>query len=107
MNTQNDKPISLRWRDKDGSGETDAGVAFYEDNFNEYRLKVDMFPQSRRFYVKPVSVENGNVNYRVEMIDRKQNGKRKTVGTGSPTFTGSIRMSIPPYSQVLVLKNAQ
>ena len=47
------KVFQLWWFDKEEKRHFPAGVAFHEDNFGEYRLKIDMHPENQ-YYLKPI-----------------------------------------------------
>lgn len=98
--------INVEWRDPYNQKHYPAGVAFREEFEGDYRLKIDMFPQSRRFYVRATSFSDNKETYKVEAYDGKKN-YRTTVGQGHSTDTGSIKVKIPPYNHELLLRKVK
>jgi len=48
-----------------------AGVAFFEEKYGEYRLKLDIY-RGKRVYLKPIGSNNGQVNYRLEEAQNRR-----------------------------------
>jgi hypothetical protein len=109
MNKQNLKKcdgFQLWWFDEQTKNYFPAGVAFHDEQYGEYRLKIDMHPENQ-YYLRPLESSNDLINYRVEVIIKK-NGKfyqRKIVGEGrsSNATQGDIVISLGPYSKKLIL----
>ena len=108
MNNINKKneTIQLWWLDQQTQKHFPAGVAFHDEKFGEYRLKIDMHPENQ-YYLRPLNSTNDLINYRVEVVIKK-NGKfhqRKLVGEGySSTGTNEdIIITLGPYSKKLLL----
>jgi hypothetical protein len=83
------KPLLLWWYDKNTNKNLPAGVAFYDEKFAEYRLKLDIHPDTQ-YYLKPTGSQSEDVLYRAEVVIKKD-GKfhqRKVIGeeflTGAP-----------------------
>ena len=97
----------LAWVDTEKGRERQAaGVAFYEEQYGEYRLKLDMFPHNQ-YYLKPIGSKDGIVHYRVESV-LKINGKfdrRRPVGAGysGPESPNDIFIEFGPFSKILIL----
>lgn len=106
-NNQRDKSrvFQLEWRDEDRK--YPAGVGFHEEGYDEYRLKIDVFSPSRRYYVRAVEFHSADTKYRLETIDDNETKSRKTLGEGYETTTGSIKIEIPPYKHDLVLRKVK
>ena len=84
-----------------------AGVAFFNESKGDYRLKVDAFCEEKSVYLKPVSMLDGVVNYRVEAT--KKGGQfRAEIGVGHASVNEGypIYMDIGPYDRTLVLEAA-
>ena len=99
-------PSSLWWFDTENKKYLPAGVAFYDEKFGEYRLKIDVHPDTC-YYLKPVATNDGKSVWRAEVVI-KSNGKfkfRRSVGEGySDDLTGGdIIVQFGPYSKLLVL----
>ena len=84
-----------------------AGVALFNESKGDYRLKVDTFCEENSIYLKPVSMTEGVVNYRVEAA-KKGGGFRAEIGTGHASVDVGfpIYMDIGPYDRTLVLEAA-
>lgn len=85
-----------------------AGVAFFNEDQGDYRLKVDVMPEDKVLYLKTSSMAGEKVLYRVEVAVRK-NGRvshRAEIGTGYANLNEGypIYMDIGPYSRQLVLE---
>ena len=82
-------------------------MAFYDKTFGEYRLKIDIQPETI-FYLKPISWEDGQAQYKVEVVIKKGGAfkYRRQVGKGYNSKLDnaeSIVMEIGPYTKQLVL----
>lgn len=100
------KPLLLWWFDQKTKKNLPAGVAFYDEKFGEYRLKLDIHPDTQ-YYLKPTASANESVHYRAEVVIKKD-GKfhqRKVVGEGqsSSETHGDVFIEFGPYSKLLVL----
>jgi hypothetical protein len=100
------KPFLLWWYDQKANKNLPAGVAFYDEQFAEYRLKLDMHPDTQ-YYLKPTGAQGESVHYRAEVVIKKD-GKfhqRKVIGEGqsSKETNGDIFVEFGPYSKLLVL----
>ena len=98
--------LQLWWFDKEDKRYFPAGVAFHDEKFGEYRLKIDMHPENQ-YYLRPVSSTGHEVHYRVEIVIKK-NGKfkrRKTIGYGQSNelTQGDVFMELGPHKRSLVL----
>ena len=104
--TTKNETFQLWWYDQQTNKYYPAGVAFHDEQFGEYRLKIDMHPENQ-YYLKPMDSTNGYINFRVEVVI-KRNGKfhqRRPIGEGfsSPDTNGDIVMNLGPYSRKLLL----
>lgn len=85
-----------------------AGVAFFNEDLGDYRLKVDVMPDDKILYLKISSMADEKVFYRVEAAVRR-GGRithRAEIGTGYANVNEGypIYMDIGPYSRQLVLE---
>ena len=101
---KNSKAAYLWWEDKASGVRTHAGVAFYNEKFNEYRLIPDsLFGNKCQFYCKAIGAKDQGIRYRVEVVKTKRGNfwYRQKVGEGYSHVTntnGEIHLEIPPYS---------
>ena len=110
MNNEKTKCHRLYWHCAESGQRYPAGVAFFNEPQGDYRLKVDMFPEDKVVYLKPISMTDGVINFRVEATVRK-NGvvlHRAEIGVGHASVESGfpIYMDIGPYSRTLVLEAA-
>ena len=75
MNNINKKSETfyLWWHNNYTQKLNNAGVAFYDERFGEYKLNIDMWP-GVEYILRPVGHENDKTIYRGEVTVRK-NGK--------------------------------
>lgn len=109
--TQNtSQKLQLYWLCKQTGRKIPAGVAFYNEQQGDYRLKIDTFTDEKVFFLKPSSVYNGKVLYRLESAIRKDGRvmHRAEIGTGfsEPNEGLPIYMDVGPYSKYLVMEQA-
>jgi hypothetical protein len=87
-----------------------AGVAFYNELKNDYRLCVDTFCENKVVFLKPISMTDGVINFRVESAVRKNGAvlHRAEIGIGHASVDDAfpIYMDIGPYDRTLVLEAA-
>ena len=105
-NVSKTETLKLWWYDKEEKQYYSAGVAFYDDKFGEYRLKIDMHPETT-YYLRPVNVNDSQTYYRVEVVIKK-NGRfkcRRMVGEGysNKLTNDDIFIQLGPYKKFLVL----
>jgi len=103
---QKNRPLQLWWFDTETKKNMSAGVAFYDEKFGEYRLKIDVYPETQ-YYAKAISLQSDLALYRMEVVIKKD-GKfyqRKTVGEGhsSPNTNGDIFFDFGPHKKLLVM----
>lgn len=82
-----------------------AGVAFFNEDKGNYRLKVDTFCEEKSVFLFPVSMTDGVINFRVETV-KKGGGFKSEIGVGHASVdTGyPIYMDIGPFDRTLVLE---
>ncbi len=100
----------LWWLNEQSGKRLPAGVAFYEEEYGEYRLKLDALPEIQ-YYLKSVGAEGERIKFRVEVI-LKKNGKfagRRAVGDGYayPNQGPDIKVDIGPFCKTLTLTMRQ
>jgi hypothetical protein len=110
--TEKAEIYQLWWMSRETGHRIHAGIAFYDDRYNEYRLKIDflqalMGDEDARFYLRPVGKIDDRIYYRVETIVKK-NGKfhaRRLVGEGySSTDTeNEVYLDFGPVEKILVV----
>ena len=100
--------LKLWWYDKEEKQYYPAGVAFYDDKHGEYRLKIDMHPETM-YYLRPINANDAQTYYRVEVIIKKDGSFkcRRTVGEGysNKLTNDDIFIQLGPYKKFLVLGN--
>lgn len=108
-NTENKKPetLYLAWLDPRDKKLRDAGVAFYNEQYGEYMLKIDE-DYGKRFFLKAISSNDNRTQYRMEMLLTKRNGdflKRQCVGDGysQRSTDGNIHIQYGSKYATLVL----
>ena len=98
--------LPLFWSNRNRNIRYNAGVAFYNDKYGEYRLKIDLFPYAE-IYLKPVSSSDNSFHFRVELIVKRNNKffKRSSIGHGdfTPQTNGNIQIYIGPLYGTLLL----
>ena len=93
----------LWWENKETGVRTYAGIAFYNERFNEYRLKLDALGDKQPFYCRTEGFVDEAIRYRVEVVKRRQGQfwRRQKVGEGyshAIETEGNILLEIPPYN---------
>lgn len=107
-NNKKSEKFSLQWLCPLTGKKHPAGVAFFNEEQGDYRLKVDVMPEDKILYLKVSSMTDKKVLYRVEAAVRK-NGRvthRTEVGTGYANVDEGypIYMDVGPFSRQLVLE---
>lgn len=94
----------LWWIDPSTKQRIMAGVAYYNSEQSDFRLKINLFPKVE-FYLKMIRSENSQIYYRVEQITRSDGEitGRFGIGNGS-TNNGdqSIYMNIGPLKHLVL-----
>jgi len=110
LKTENTKCHRLHWLCNETGKRYPAGVAFYNELQGDYRLKVDTFPEDKVIYLKPISMSDGLIHFRVEAAVRKQGVvlHRAEIGEGHANIESGypIFMDIGPFARTLVLEVA-
>lgn len=106
------KPSYLWWENIQTDVRTLAGVAFYNAQFGEFKLKIDALEfltpnetgllERAQLFCKAIGSQNNKVEYRIEKVVKRQGKKfwqRLKVGEGvqNPDDGGAITLSIPPF----------
>ncbi|MBS1983267.1 MAG: hypothetical protein JST16_03770 [Bdellovibrionales bacterium] len=116
-NIPNAKPEKayLWWKDARTERCIPAGVAFYEAQYGEYRLKLDflqaMDSNGSQLYLRSIGIVDGQLMYRAETVVKKD-GKyagRRVVGEGysSAETNGEVHINLGPFERLLVLSTTQ
>lgn len=108
MTEKKNEKFGLKWLCPLTGRKHPAGVAFFNEEQGDYRLKVDVMPDDKVLYLKVASMADGKVFYRVEAAVRK-NGHvthRAEIGSGYANVNEGypIYMDIGPFSRQLVLE---
>lgn len=85
-----------------------AGVAFFNEEQGDYRLKVDVMPEDKILFLKAVSSSDEVTYYRIEAAVKKAGRvvHRAEVGSGyAKSDDSAIYMDIGPFSRTLVLES--
>ncbi len=99
--------LNLFWLCEHAGKKYPAGVAFYNQEQGDFRLKVDLLPEDKVLFLKAVSSSGDVTHFRVESAVRKSGRitHRAEVGTGYlRDGDPSIYMDLGPFSRTLVLE---
>ena len=99
--------LNLYWLCNQTGRKHPAGVAFYNEDQGDYRLKIDVMPEDKVLYLKMVSVSDDVTYYRVEVAVKKSGraAHRAEVGSGyAKQADSTIFIDIGPFSRTLVLE---
>ena len=100
----NSNPLRLRWYEFTTGEFFKAGVAFYNERFGDYTLKLNM--NRGKIYVRPFLFEDENTCYRVEEV-KIENGRliKEEVGYGvmNKSTEEKIHIKLGGYSEILIL----
>ena len=101
--------FNLSWICTSTGKKLPAGVAFFNENQGDYRLKIDTFPEDKQVFLKPTGVSEGTVHYRVETVVKRggQVTHRAQIGTGYAKSEDGfpVIMDIGPYSKALMMES--
>ena len=102
------KPLILGWLDPRNNMVNHAGVGFYNSKYGEYLLKIDEEPSEKQYFLKPYGSNDGEVNYRIELILKRKDGrflKRQRVGVGysNKDTSGNVFINYGSKFKTLVL----
>jgi hypothetical protein len=104
---QKSERLNLYWLCSQTGRKHSAGVAFFNEEQGDYRLKIDVMPEDKTLFLKAVSASDGVTYYRVEAAVKKAGRvvHRAEVGSGHAKKEDStIYMDIGPFSRTLVLE---
>ncbi len=105
---QKSERLNLYWLCKETGRKHPAGVAFFNDEQSDYRLKIDVMPEDKIFYLKAASTSEDTTYYRVEAAVKKAGRvvHRAEIGSGyaKQADLSAIYMDIGPFSRTLVLE---
>lgn len=107
MKTENGRTETfyLWWLDPTKGSRKPAGVAFFDDEFGDYRFKLDFFPDNQ-YYLRCLGSDGGTTRYRLEVVHKNKEGKflrRVPVGEGYSTASGEVCIRSFPFEKELVL----
>lgn len=97
----------LSWKNPREHSLRNAGVAFYNEKFGEYVLKIDE-DRGVQYFLKPTSASEERQFFRMEICLKKSDGtflKRQSVGEGykDETTAGNIHISYGSKYAILIL----
>lgn len=103
--------LPLYWLDRLTGLRQKAGVAFYEEKYGEYRLKVDFLTMlSERppcIYLRPISAGEDEIEFIAEAVIRTNQSTltRKPIGEGYASLASNndIHLKLGPFENVLVV----
>ena len=84
-NNEKNQTLILGWLDPRDESVINAGVGFYNADYDEYNLRIDEEPKEKTYRLRPFGYENNRVLYRMELVIKDKNGKfirRQKVGDG-------------------------
>lgn len=87
-NNERTKPVSLYWLNVRNNKKEKAGVAFYQEQYGEFLLRIDKEPDEKRYYLKVTDSADDRINYQMDQVLKKPDGsfrKRQQVGKGYKT----------------------
>lgn len=100
MNQEKTKTYYLSWIHPQTSKRINAGVAFYDEKYCEFRVKIDSLV-GRKLYLKAIKTDNESVIYRIdEVVKIKDKNVRISQGWGlrdSDKTMGHIHFEIAPH----------
>ncbi len=104
---RNDRGHDLFWMNPVTGKRLNAGKAFYDEKFGEYRLKIDEACEDKQYYLKPIGLINDELRYRLELVIKK-NGKfhhreEKGDGYSNDATDGEVHIDFGSSMKVLVL----
>lgn len=111
MDTNKTETFYLKWQDPRDQKLRDAGVAFYNEEYGEYLLKVDE-DQGKQLFLKAVHQDEEKTYYRMEMVIKRANGKflkRQAVGDGycNKQTSGDIHINYGSKYATLILSESK
>ena len=98
MMTEKSETFYLSWFDPRTGSRKPAGVAFFDSEFGDYRLKLDFFPECQ-YYLRCLGGDGASVQYRLEVVHKNKDGKflrRVPVGVGN-VAPGNNEVRIIPF----------
>jgi hypothetical protein len=107
---QRSERLNLFWVCRKTGRKQPAGVAFFNEDQGDYRLKIDILPEDKTLFLKAISSGEDVTYYRIEAAVKKAGRvvHRAEVGSGYAKKGDSvIYMDIGPFSRTLVLEQQQ
>ena len=102
----NEEILRMWWYDPPKEKNLSAGVAFYDKEYGEYRLKIDLLPETK-IYLRPIYTQEEHIFYLAEIVLKRQEKfiQRKQVGEAwsGPETNGDAFIMLGPFSKILVL----
>lgn len=107
---QKSERLNLFWLCSQTGRKHPAGVAFFNNEQGDYRLKIDIMPEDKTLFLKAVSSSADTTYYRIEAAVKKAGRvvHRAEIGSGyAKKDDSTVYMDIGPFSRMLVLEQAQ
>ena len=108
MTNEKSEKFNLYWICNQTGKSLPAGVAFFNENQGDYRLKIDALPDDKLVFLKLTGASDGAIHYRVETVVKRagQATHRTQIGSGySKSDSGlPVFMDIGPFSKVLMME---
>ncbi len=81
---QKSERLNLYWLCSQTGRKHSAGVAFFNEEQGDYRLKIDVMPEDKTLFLKAVSSSDGVTYYRVEAAVKKAGREDRKNKVGPP-----------------------
>jgi len=107
---QKSERLNLYWLCEKTGRMHPAGVAFFNEDQGDYRLKIDILPEEKTLFLKAISRSEDATLYRIESAVRKSGRvvHRAEIGSGYARKNDpTIYMSVGPFSRTLVLEQTR
>ncbi len=104
---QKSERLYLFWLCSQTGRKHPAGVAFFNNEQGDYRLKIDIMPDEKTLFLKVVSSSADTTYYRIEAAVKKAGRvvHRAEIGSGyAKKEDSTVYMDIGPFSRMLVLE---
>ena len=108
--TKKSERLNLYWLCNQTGRKHPAGVAFFNEEQGDYRLKIDVMPDDKTLFLKAISSSNEMTYYRIEAAVKKAGRvvHRAEIGAGyGKKEEHVVYMDIGPFSRTLVLEQQQ
>lgn len=98
MQNYKQETFPVYWQNVKTGEKYDAGIAFFNSENGEYRLKIDAFASSDLYYLRPAAAEQGETYFVLEkVIQNRKKRFLKRVKLSEAVGTDVIQMTVPPF----------